>query len=103
MLDALLALARAEGRPRAPACRCRIDPVLDDRADAWGVLAEHEGLRLRRRGPGGLVARSDVDSVSAVLDAVLDNAVKYAPPGTEVELSTARVEGWVEIARARPR
>jgi signal transduction histidine kinase len=72
--------------------------VIADRADAWSVLAEHEGLRLRRRGPTGLVARSDADSVSAVLDAVLDNAVKYAPPGTEVELATARVEDHVEIA-----
>jgi signal transduction histidine kinase len=97
VIDALLALARAEGRPahRAP---LPIDPVIADRADAWSVLAEHEGLRLRRRGPTGLVARSDADSVSAVLDAVLDNAVKYAPPGTEVELATARVEDHVEIA-----
>lgn len=97
LLDALLALARAEGRPPHPAAM-PLDAVLDERADAWGVLAEHEGLRLHRRGPAGLVARSDVDSVVAVLDAVLDNAVKYAPPGTEVELATARVDGHVEIA-----
>lgn len=97
LLDALLALARAEGRPalRVP---MPVDPVLADRTDAWTVLAEHEGLHLRRRGPTGLVARSNVDSVTAVLDAVLDNAVKYAPPGTEVELRTARVEDHVEIA-----
>jgi len=97
VLDGLLALARSEGRRPHPV-PMPVDPVIDERIDAWGVLVEHEGLHLRRRGPGGLVARSDVDSVEAVLDAVLDNAVKYAPPGTEVELSTARVEGWVEIA-----
>ncbi|MEJ2890458.1 sensor histidine kinase [Actinomycetospora aeridis] len=96
VLDAMLALARAEGRPAQPV-PLPLDPLLDERADAWGVLAEHEGLSLRRRGPGGLVARTDVDSVVAVLDAVLDNALRYAPPGTEVELSTARVEGRVEI------
>ena len=96
VLDALLALARAEGRPPQPV-PMPIDPVLDERADTWGVLAEHESLSLRRLGPGGLVVRSDVDSVVAVLDAVLDNALKYAPPGTDVELSTARVDGWVEI------
>ncbi|MDD7964199.1 ATP-binding protein [Actinomycetospora lemnae] len=96
VLDALLALARAEGRPPQPVAM-PIDPVLADRADAWGVLAVHEGLSLRRSGPGGLVARSDVDSVVAVLDAVLDNAVKYAPPGTAIELTTARVDGFVEV------
>ncbi|GLZ45190.1 two-component sensor histidine kinase [Actinomycetospora sp. NBRC 106375] len=97
VLDGLLALARAEGRPpeRAP---MRVDPVLTERVDVWDVLAGHEGLRLVRRGPTGLVAQADLDSVVAVLDAVLDNALKYAPPGTEVEIATARVEGDVEIA-----
>lgn len=97
VLDALLALARAEGRSPV-LMRLPVDPILDGRAEAWSVLAEHEGLELRRSGPSGLVAESDPDAVVAVLDAVLDNAVKYAPAGSAVELSAARVESCVEIA-----
>ena len=97
VLDALLALARTEGRV-ATSVEMRVDPVLDERVETWEILAEHEGLRLHRAGPGGLVVHSDPLTVATVLDAVLDNAVKYSPPGGAVELTTARVEGAVEIA-----
>jgi signal transduction histidine kinase len=33
-----------------------------------------------------------------VLDAVLDNAVKFAPPGSPISVRTATVDGLVEIA-----
>jgi signal transduction histidine kinase len=97
VLEALLELARTEGRPADPV-PVRLDPVLNDRVDAWRVLAEHDGLRLTRRGPGGLVVSSDPVILATVLDAVLDNAVKYSPAGREVVLTTARVDGRVEIA-----
>ncbi|GAA4885443.1 sensor histidine kinase [Actinomycetospora straminea] len=97
VLESLLALARTDGRPVDPV-PVRVDPVLVDRLDAWRVLAEHDGLRLTRRGPGGLVISSDPVLLATVLDAVLDNAVKYSPAGGEVALTTARVDGRVEIA-----
>jgi signal transduction histidine kinase len=97
VLDALLELARAEGRPFHPVA-VRIDPVLTDRLEAWRVLAAHDGLRLERRGPGGLVVHTDPLLLATVLDAVLDNALKYSPPGGEIAMTTARVDGRVEIA-----
>jgi len=97
VLEALLALARTEGRAVAPV-EMRVDPVLDERLESWSVLAEHGGLSLHRAGPRGLVVHSDPVTVATVLDAVLDNAVTYSPRGTAVELTTARVEGVVEIA-----
>ncbi|MDL5156390.1 sensor histidine kinase [Actinomycetospora termitidis] len=97
VLDALLALARTEGRV-APPVEVALDRVLDERVGTWAVLAEYEGLDLHRAGARGLVVPSDPVTVATVLDAVLDNAVKYAPPGSAVELTTARVEGAVEVA-----
>ncbi|WP_433799152.1 sensor histidine kinase [Actinomycetospora sp. CA-084318] len=97
VLDALLALARTEGRV-APPVEVGLDRVLDERVETWSVLAEFEGLELRRAGARGLVVHSDPVTVTTVLDAVLDNAVKYSPPGSAVELTTARVEGTVEVA-----
>ena len=98
VIDALLALARAEGRPahRVP---LPIDPVIADRADAWSAARRARGApppapRTERAGRA-LGRRRGLETV---LDAVLDNAVKYAPPGSEVELATARVEDHVEIA-----
>jgi signal transduction histidine kinase len=97
VLEALLELARTDGRPVTPV-PVRVDPVLADRLEAWRVLAEHDGLRLARRGPRGLVISSDPLLLATVLDAVLDNALKYSPPGGEVLMTTARVDGRVEIA-----
>ncbi len=97
VLEALLELARTDGHPVHPV-PVRIDPVLTDRLEAWRLLAEHDGLSLTRRGPGGLVISADPMLLSTVLDAVLDNAVKYSPSGGEVALTTARVNGRVEIA-----
>lgn len=65
-----------------------LDEVLADRMEAWRVLAEHEGLRLCRTGPAGLRVRTPPGTVEAVLDAVLDNAVKFAPAGTEISVET---------------
>jgi signal transduction histidine kinase len=97
VLEALLELARTDGHAVHPV-PVRVDPVLTDRLEAWRVLAEHDGLSLTRRGPGGLVISADPMLLSTVLDAVLDNAVKYSPSGGEVALTTARVDGRVEIA-----
>ncbi|MEJ2867963.1 HAMP domain-containing sensor histidine kinase [Actinomycetospora sp. OC33-EN08] len=96
VLDALLALARTEGRV-APPVEVDLDRVLDERVATWSVLADHAGLDLHRAGARGLVVRSDPVTVTTVLDAVLDNAVKYSPAGSTIELTTSRVEGTVEI------
>ena len=91
------ALLRQSGRV-APPVEVGLDRVLDERVETWSVLAEFEGLDLRRAGARGLVVHSDPITVATVLDAVLDNAVKYAPKGSTVELTTTRVEGTVEVA-----
>ncbi|WP_051580120.1 sensor histidine kinase [Pseudonocardia acaciae] len=87
VLDGLLALAKAE-RAAAEAETIELDRALDDRLDAWGVLAEHERLALRRTGDTGLRAHAPAGTVETVLDAVLDNAIKFSPPGGEIVVRT---------------
>lgn len=96
LLDGLLALARAE-RTRA-VVPIGIDAGVDDRLEAWRPLAEHSGLHLVREGTRGLRAIGPEGAVETVLDAVLDNAVKFTPPGGTVRVRTAVVDGQVEIA-----
>jgi signal transduction histidine kinase len=96
LLDGLLALARAERT--APVVVVEVDPAVADRLEAWRPLAEHTGLRLVRRGERGLCAAAPVGAIETVLDAVLDNAVKFAPPGGTVAVRTSATPSHVEIA-----
>jgi signal transduction histidine kinase len=96
LLDGLLALARAERT--APLVVVDVDAGVADRVEAWRPLAEHTGLRLERSGVRGLRALGPSGVVETVLDAVLDNAVKFSPGGGSVVVDTAMGDGHVEIA-----
>src|SRR6185437_3227730 len=76
LLDGLLALARTERA--APLTDVDVDAAVGDRVEAWRPLAEHIGLRLAREGCSGLTVAAPVGAVETVLDAVLDNAVKFS-------------------------
>ncbi|MFB9382023.1 sensor histidine kinase [Pseudonocardia petroleophila] len=96
LLDGLLALARAERT--VPLVPLAVDDGVDDRLEAWRPLAEHSGLELVRDGPRGLRATGPAGAVETVLDAVLDNAVKFTPAGGTVTVRTAVRGDHVEIA-----
>jgi len=96
LLDGLLALARTERT--APLADVDVDAAVADRIEAWRPLAEHTGLRLERAGQPGLAAAAPVGAVETVLDAVLDNAVKFSAPGDVITVRTARCGDRVEIA-----
>ena len=96
LLDGLLALARAERT--APPVVVDVDPAVEDRLDAWRPLAEHMELELVRGGVPDLRALVPEGAIETVLDAVLDNAVKFAPPGSAISVRTGTADGFVEIA-----
>lgn len=101
VLDGLLALARAERDAGTDAdAMVAVDQPVDDRIDAWRPLAEHCGLRLLRGGLRGLKVRIAPGGIETLLDALLDNAIKFTPSGGAVTVTVrpARDEpGWVAI------
>ena len=98
VLDGLLALARAErGAEPDSDPTTDLDAVVDDRLENWRPLAEHIGVELRRSGPHGLVGRITPTDLETVLDAVLDNALKYTPTGGRVRVATMRAYGRVGV------
>lgn len=79
IVDALLALARAEGAPAEPV---ELAPAVAERIDAWGPVALERGIQLESDvGGSALVGR---DRLGQVLDNLLANALDASPSGSVV-------------------
>jgi signal transduction histidine kinase len=87
VLDDLLDLALAE-HAAADLRLTDIGALADERMAAWRPLAEEKGVRLsgERR---AVTAWADPVALSSVLDAVIDNALKFTPTGEEVTVTVA--------------
>jgi signal transduction histidine kinase len=97
VLEELLALARAEKHLGAVKAQ-DVGPLVDDRLGAWRPSADARELLLIREGEAAATAVVDAESVSRVLDEVLDNAVKYASPGGHVSAAVRTTEDAVRIS-----
>jgi len=88
----LLELARASS-PESTGRPLDLGQAAAEAADRWHdrVAASGKHLDLRRSGPATVWA-SEVD-LAHVLDNLLENAVRYAPPGTRIELAVSAEVG----------
>ncbi|OKK22048.1 hypothetical protein AMK16_02140 [Streptomyces sp. CB00455] len=89
LLDGLLALARVESGTPEPREQ-DASRAVRERMAAWAPVFGHAGLELADAGvTDGLRVRALPDAVGRILDSLLDNAVKFVPPGGRVEVSAA--------------
>jgi signal transduction histidine kinase len=101
VLDALLTLARTEA---SSAISVVIDATaaLNDRVDAWRPVAAARDVGLHSDIPDGLSVYAVPRAVGGILDALLDNAVKFsaerASPGARVEVTARHAGRMVSIA-----
>jgi signal transduction histidine kinase len=96
ILDGLLALARAErGRHRTSAVDAAA--VADARVAAWQPLARRREVTLRRTGAASARVLAVDTAVDQAIDALVDNALKFAGRGATVLVDVWRVESTVDI------
>jgi hypothetical protein len=90
---ALLRIAEAEaGARRAAFAAFDLAPVLADAGEIYEAAAEARGQRLSTDLPETLELSGDRDLLLQAVANLLDNAIKFTPPGGEVRLSAAVVE-----------
>ncbi|MGZ4244083.1 MAG: sensor histidine kinase [Solirubrobacteraceae bacterium] len=91
----LLVLAVADEPDFLQLDEIELEPLLEDVFMRWSGLAPR-AWRLGPLAAGRLLV--DAERLRAALDALLENAVKYSPPGAAIELrATARGRGEVSI------
>lgn len=89
ILDELLAMARAEASSVEPV-PAEVDGAVAERAEAWRVVAAARGITLSTRTEPELFALAPPRGVETVLDALLDNALKFSPDHSAVVVSAER-------------
>ena len=97
LVERLLQLASAEGRGEAlrPA-PCALDELLGACAQELGILAEQKNQSLVVA-EAGLRVQTDPVILRQALQNLIDNAIKYAPPDSEVRVASRAEPGVVLI------
>jgi signal transduction histidine kinase len=101
VFQALLRISEIEaGSRRSAFAGCDLAPVLADIAELYGAVAEEKGVALDVDLPDRLPAYGDQALVQQAVANLLDNAVKFSPPGSTVRLDANGRAGHVEITVA---
>jgi signal transduction histidine kinase len=105
MLDTLMDISEAEtGVMKLALEPVDVDELLRDALDLYSDVAEDKGVAVEIEAPPGLHIRGDRRRVRQVVANLLDNAIKYTPPGGRVTM-TARADApgvVVEVSDTGP-
>lgn len=99
IVDELLVLSRA-GEHELPGERVELAAAAERAAERWRRAAEERGIAIEVHedgAAGAWCARPDIDRS---IDALLENALRYSPPGAVVTLATA--PGRIEVLDRGP-
>lgn len=99
VFQALLRIAEAEaGARRAAFAPLDLPEVLRDAAEFYEAMAEAREQRLETALPEHLPLIGDRDLLLQAVANLLDNAIKFTPPGGVIRLSARETEAQIEIA-----
>ncbi len=98
VFQALLRISEIEaGARRSAFARVDLGPLLFDLAELYAAAAEERGQTLAYQIPPILPAFGDRDMLQQAVANLLDNALKFSPPGSTIRLEAKSVAGRVEI------
>ncbi len=98
LVDSIIASVRPEGRQEPPPENRPVDPaiIVAEVVDELSPLLRHHRLEVRADVHRHVIA--DEGRLRQVMEHLVENAVKYAPPGTAISIETSLQEGVVQVA-----
>jgi signal transduction histidine kinase len=101
LVENVLNFSRGEkGTSRISRAPVDLDHEIDEVVELFGPLTRSRRMSLQARLQAGIVVNVDPDALHQILLNLLDNAVKYGPPGQTItigsEIAGDRVRIWVE-------
>lgn len=98
VVNDLLNISKVEaGKLEVTLAPVRVPDVAAAVVTALGPAAEERDIRLRLEGGGAPPALADSGRLRQVLFNLLENAIKYSPPGAEVVVRARPAEGGVRV------
>ena len=97
VLTALLALAR-EGGDAGPVREVELASASRRARERWRAEAERGGRRLVLDGSAGVVAAAPEEDVAIILDNLVENALRYSPPATDVTIEWETRDGTAVLS-----
>ena len=99
VFQALLRISEIEaGARRSAFSTMDAAPLLADMAELYGAVAEENGIRLELQADQPLPMRGDRELIQQAVANLLDNAVKFSPPGGTILLRGEAVAGGVQVS-----
>lgn len=95
--SSLLRIARAEAQVRQSFTLVDLSAVATETADLYEPLADDKGVAMQTDIPSGLTVWGDPHLIAQALANIVDNAVKYTPPGGHVSLALADAGAAVRV------
>ncbi|ADP78914.1 sensor histidine kinase [Pseudofrankia inefficax] len=96
VLDELLALAQAEHAAARPAA-FDVVAMTRERLAAWRLVAATRQIALAQAGLSEAMGYADRTALGSALDAVVDNAIKFSPTASTVEVIVTRAADAIRI------
>jgi signal transduction histidine kinase len=97
LVEDLLATAR-RAAPALTDADVDVGTVAREASEEFTALAAQRGITLRRSLPEGLVVIGDHDTLRRAAGNLLSNAVRLAPPHSEVFVAGGATAGWIWVA-----
>jgi len=99
LIQTLLEIAENDaGTGKIPLTEVDMTDLLREAVELFEAPAEDRGIRLKDKIPAGpLVINGDPSRLQRAVANLLDNALKYTPPGGRVSVSARRRDGSIEI------